>query len=224
MVVNIMDYVTFWGPGGLLEGFVLMPIGASDCPGIVVCHPDPRFRGDMHNQLVISICEELAREGLASLRFNFRGVGKSRVPHTEGEYGERTPGAYMYGVGDVDDTMAALRFISTYQSVSESRLGVVGGSFGAKVALKASLVADDVKGMALIGRMLVGDEVAIPKRESLETLFILGAEDKFTDSYKRILSNNLVKNVTVIDGCDQFFVDSEYVVGEIVASFLNQAL
>ena len=87
-----------------------------------------------------------------------------------------------------------------------------------------AVIAEDVKGMALIGRMLVGDETAIPKRESLNTLFILGADDKFIDSYKRILSNNLVNNVKVIDGCDQFFVDTEYFVGEAVASFLNQTL
>jgi len=201
-----------------------MPIGRSNCPGTVVCHPDPRFRGDMDNEVVIGICEELAGNGIASLRFNFRGVGKSRVPHTEGEYGERSPGSYMYGIGDVDDTIEALRFISMYDEIDETRLAIVGVSFGAKVALKASLITENVKATALIGRMLIGDEIVIPKRESLETLFVLGGQDKFVDSYKQILSNNVIYNVDIIEDCDQFFTNRESAVGQTVASFLNQVL
>src|SRR5262245_20436228 len=64
----------------------------------VVCHPHPLFGGTMHNKVVHAAAEALARRGLPTLRFNFRGVGRSTGRHDNGR-------------GEQDDLTAALAFL-----------------------------------------------------------------------------------------------------------------
>lgn len=64
----------------------------------LICHPHPLYQGTMHNKVVTTLARAAAECGYASLRFNFRGVGKS-----EGSYGE--------GIGELEDAKAALAFL-----------------------------------------------------------------------------------------------------------------
>jgi alpha/beta superfamily hydrolase len=43
----------------------------------VVCHPHPLHGGTMHNKVVFRAAKAAVQAGLPTLRFNFRGVGKS---------------------------------------------------------------------------------------------------------------------------------------------------
>ena len=83
------------GPTGTLEtlaeNFDATPKGI-----MVVCHPHPLHGGTMHNKVVHTLARAGQELGLASLRFNYRGVGKS-----EGNYGE--------GIGETDDLLAHWR-------------------------------------------------------------------------------------------------------------------
>src|SRR5262245_10403729 len=86
------------GPAGRLEAVLKHPPAPAAAPGdgatpagppavAVVCHPHPMFGGTMHNKVVHAAAEALARRGLPTLRFNFRGVGRSagRHDHARGE-------------------------------------------------------------------------------------------------------------------------------------------
>ena len=68
----------------VLEGEWHLPRGKPPFPVIVVCHPHPLHGGDMHNNVVITICRELPRNSIAAFRFNFRGVGNSGGSFGEG--------------------------------------------------------------------------------------------------------------------------------------------
>src|SRR5262249_34552016 len=87
------------GPGGPAaphrggEGRRAEGLGAR--AGLVVCHPHPLYGGDMDNPVVVRAVEVAAEAGIATLRFNFRGVGTS-----EGSHGG--------GAGEQDDVRAAL--------------------------------------------------------------------------------------------------------------------
>ncbi len=76
----------------------------------------------MLNNVVLPICHALAGVGILAFRFNFRGVGRS-----EGVFGE--------GVAEQEDVKAALSFVSSMERVDRERMGLVGYSFGAMVAL-----------------------------------------------------------------------------------------
>jgi uncharacterized protein len=86
----------------------------------VVCHPHPRGGGTMNNNVVYRAAKALGEGGLATLRFNFRGVGAST-------------GRYAEGVGEEDDARDALAFLQTrYPALP---LWMAGFSFGARVGL-----------------------------------------------------------------------------------------
>ena len=84
------------GPVGALEALHL-PV--TDARGIaLICHPNPTQGGTMLNK-VVSTLQRTARDtGLATLRFNYRGTGKSAGEHD------------MHS-GEVDDAQAALAWL-----------------------------------------------------------------------------------------------------------------
>jgi len=90
----------------------------------LICHPHPVYGGNMGNNVVIAASSTFQRMGWATLRFNFRGVGRS-----QGESGE--------GENEVDDVHAAMRFLREDQNVPPGRTLLVGYSFGAWVGLRA---------------------------------------------------------------------------------------
>lgn len=102
----------------------LLLVGELDVPpspwgSAVVCHPHPRFGGDMHNAVVETLCRTLAGAGVATLRFDFRGVGRS-----EGEHDD--------GVGERLDAAAAVELVAPF--AGDGPVVLLGYSFGALVA------------------------------------------------------------------------------------------
>ena len=97
----------------------------------VVLHPHPQYGGDMSNHVVMAACEALAGLGATTLRFNFRGTGRSE-------------GSYDGGRGEASDARAAAGMLRA--SAPDAKLLLVGYSFGAMVAAN---VAGDVRPDAL---------------------------------------------------------------------------
>lgn len=119
------------GPCGALEALYLDRVDARGLA--LICHPHPLFAGTMHNK-VVSTLQRAARDaGYATLRFNFRGVGRSVGEHAHGE-------------GEIDDAEAAARWLlAQHPGLS---LTLLGFSFGSCVA-------------ACLGGRLEGQGVAI---------------------------------------------------------------
>jgi len=87
---------------------------------MVVTHPHPLFGGSMDNNVVQALVQAGAQAGLTTLRFNFRGTGRSQ-------------GAHDQGLGERDDLLAALDFVT---ELGSKRLVVAAYSFGAWVAAR----------------------------------------------------------------------------------------
>jgi alpha/beta superfamily hydrolase len=64
----------------LLEGELSYPERRSPLAGAVVAGPHPLLGGTMQNNVVSALTRDLARRGLATLRFNYRGTGHSEGP------------------------------------------------------------------------------------------------------------------------------------------------
>ena len=103
---------------GGLEAVLREP--AAPVAAVVVCHPHPLGGGTMNNNVVYRAAKALVEGGLATLRFNFRGVGAST-------------GRYDEGVGEEDDARDALAFLRARHPTLP--IWMAGFSFGARVGL-----------------------------------------------------------------------------------------
>ncbi len=111
------------GPTGALEVSCAMPdveAGAERAGVAVICHPHPEHGGTMHNKVVTILDRSLRELGLATVRFNFRGVGDS-----EGEFDG--------GDGEGDDLAAIVAWVRRVRPTDG--IWLAGFSFGSYVAL-----------------------------------------------------------------------------------------
>jgi len=110
------------GPDGALEALA-ENFDHLDKGVLVACHPHPQHGGTMHNKVVHTLARAAHELGLASLRFNYRGVGQSE-------------GSYAEGAGETDDLLAVLDWLD--ENVHPPAVWLAGFSFGAYVAMRAS--------------------------------------------------------------------------------------
>ncbi len=148
----------------------------------------------MHFKVVFRAAKALQENGVAALRFNFRGVGRSEGVHDDGR-------------GEQEDVRAAL-------GEAERRFGalplILGGfSFGAAMALRVG--AGDPRARALFA---LGFPVSMIRDTSFleecrtPRLFVQGGSDGFGDGRQ---IGDLVsrlpepKSLVVVPGSDHFF-------------------
>jgi alpha/beta superfamily hydrolase len=116
--------LTLSGPAGPLEAATAMPEPGTARDGVaVICHPHPLHGGSMHNKVVTMIARALRELGLATVVFNFRGVGASA-----GEYDD--------GQGETEDLISVATWAQ--QARPDSALWLAGFSFGSYVAARAA--------------------------------------------------------------------------------------
>ena len=109
-------------PHGRLEAILKEPRGAAAArAAALVLHPHPLHGGTMHNKVVTIIERALRELGLATVRFNFRGIGQS-----EGTFDE--------GLGEGDDLAAVIDWVRT--TCPGDAVWLAGFSFGSYVALR----------------------------------------------------------------------------------------
>lgn len=90
----------------------------------IICHPHPLHGGTMTNKVVTTLARTFSELGLRTVRFNFRGVGKS-----EGEYDA--------GIGETNDLLALVKWVKTVNPQDE--IWLAGFSFGGFVAARAAV-------------------------------------------------------------------------------------
>jgi uncharacterized protein len=117
------ETVVIAGPAGPLEALCEVPEGFAGRDCAVVCHPHPLYGGTMRNKVVHTTARALQERGLATVRFNFRGVGASA-------------GAFDDGRGETLDVLAVCDY--ALARWPGARLTLAGFSFGAFVAYQAA--------------------------------------------------------------------------------------
>lgn len=110
------------GPAGALEVAVDLP--EDDVARVpvtaVVCHPLPTEGGTMHNKVVTMAARALREQGVATVRFNFRGTGASE-------------GRFDHGDGEREDLRAVAEWVRATRPGDQ--LWLAGFSFGAYVSI-----------------------------------------------------------------------------------------
>jgi alpha/beta superfamily hydrolase len=178
---------------------------------VVLCHPHPLYGGTMHSAVVVALGKVLAEAGddVATLRFNYRGVGKSG-------------GSYANGEGETQDARAALR--EAKRRFPRAKVALAGYSFGTWVGLRAAALEGTVERVALVApavrifRFVREDAATFQGRLSI----YLGDDDEFCDvAEAEELARSLGASLRVFPGNDHYFLAGRRKLADAVVPFLD---
>jgi alpha/beta superfamily hydrolase len=205
------ERVSLPGPAGEIEARVEIPQGVTLRAAFgVVCHPHPLFGGTLDNKVVYTVARSFHDLGVPTIRFNFRGVGKSH-------------GSYADGVGETEDALAVIA--AGHEKWPGAALWLAGFSFGGAVALRAAassaperlvLVAPAVKRVPVEG-------VAAP---ACPWLIVQGDADD-TVPHQEVLDwaaqQPLAPKIALLPGVGHFFHGQLPELREAISDFLISA-
>ena len=200
---SALKRITIRSEDFFLEGLLCLQEGKK---GAVLTHPHPLYGGDMHNVVVTSLAQAFETCGFTTLRFNFRGVGKSQ-------------GIYSHGKGESQDVLFAIEHL---QELGKEELYLAGYSFGAWVNTLA-IAPDDA-----IAQVMVAPPVAAIDFENKGpfpglSLVVAGQFDEFAPPrmIKQYLPRwNPEAHLVVIDGADHFFFNHAQKIESAVSQHL----
>ena len=190
-----------------LEGLYAAPTPASQI-GAVVCHPHPLHGGEMHNNIVTALIHAFQQAGMATLRFNFRGVGRSSGSHDQGN-------------GEVEDVKAAVTYLLSRQSVAT--VIVAGYSFGSMVGLRAGVADDRVHKLIGVALPMGFGDPSFLLPSSKPKLLISGDNDNYcplpalNEFFAKLVEP---KTLVTVNGADHFFWGQEGEVAKAAMAFL----
>lgn len=121
------------GAVGPLEALLDLPDGEPRAVA-VFGHPHPLHGGTMHTKALYQAAKAMPRIGVAALRINFRGVGRSA-------------GTFDSGAGEKDDFRAAIAYAA--ERFPDLPIWAAGMSFGSWVAMTVG--AEDARVSLLLG-------------------------------------------------------------------------
>jgi alpha/beta superfamily hydrolase len=210
MVRPAEERVSIEGPAGVLEGMYHAAEGST--AGVVICHPHPQYGGSMTSNVVLAAVRGVAARGIATLRFNFRGVGASG-------------GSYDGGRGERDDTAAAVAWFAAQDGVGA--VGLAGYSFGATAA--AGAASDGVRALTLIAPPIAGETPPLPGLDDYAgpVLLLAGDADPYCpEGELRALGERLGPraDLQVLHRVDHFWGGDEPEIVERVGAFFAKHL
>jgi dienelactone hydrolase len=111
--------------------------GARSAPAVILVHMLHRSRHDWD-----PVATRLAAEGIGALAFDLRGHGESTGSLQEGDAPDYT--------ALVRDVAAARRYLSSRPDVLQSRIGILGASIGANLAVLEAAADPGIASLALL--------------------------------------------------------------------------
>lgn len=199
------EYITFSCHDIKLEGYLCV---LEKRPAIVICHPHPLHGGTMNNSVVLALRNAAWKLGIGTLRFNFRGTGRSEGTHTD-------------GVREIDDTVSAIGYLRA-QGVDTDNIYIAGYSFGAGIALKVACLDERIKKAIAVASPAQYDYDYLRGCRAPK-LFILGEYDDVAPPKKMqsILKDITNKEIKIVRGADHFFSGELDTIRDYTEDFLG---
>ena len=193
----------------------------------VLTHPWAPLGGDMHNNVPVQVSEALATYGYTTIRFNFRGVGKSSGCCTWRGHGER------------NDLKSVCEWILSDKGPDDvEKIILIGYSYGSMISNSCADMMPEIKAFVSIatpfpcywGLSLFNCSafMQLSRVTSKPKLFLCGDEDDFTGSRnfkkytKSFPSENKNKSSYLIQGVDHSWYGTETVAAAIILRFLKE--
>ena len=211
-----MPEVIFPGPEGRLEGR-FHPGTRPRAPVALILHSHPQAGGTMNNKIVQLLYQTFVKRGFATLRFNFRGVGKSQ-------------GIFDNGIGELSDAASALDWVQSIHPEAETTW-VAGVSFGAWIGMQLLMRRPEIEGFISIcppanlydfsflapcpssGLIIHGDKDAVVPHKDVTTL---------VDKLKT--QKGIVIEQKVVQGANHFFDGKVEALLTSVSAYLDKRL
>jgi uncharacterized protein len=160
MEARVAEKIMFPSDSLYLEGLLIQ----GEIPkAAVISHPHPLYGGDMINHVVGFISQAFEEKGWTTLRFNFRGVGRSQ-------------GDFDQGLGEMEDVLAAVAYL---KECTKGPIALAGYSFGAWVNARAALNHPDVDYSLLVSPPLSMMDFGFLKEDTKTRLIVVGDRDPF---------------------------------------------
>ena len=198
-----MPEIMISGPVGRLEARY-SPGKTEKAPIALLLHPHPRpddnpaNRGSMNTKVIYVLYHTLVKAGYATLRFNFRGVGKSQ-------------GEYDKGDGELADAAAALDWLQLHNP-DASKVLVAGFSFGAWICMQLLMRRPEIDRFIAIAPPAHKYDFSFLAPCPSSGLILTGDQDDIApEPYTKLLAAKLAKqkdiqiDYRVASGVDHFF-------------------
>tara|TARA_Y100001970_G_scaffold258688_1_gene338860 strand:+ start:23337 stop:23984 length:648 start_codon:yes stop_codon:yes gene_type:complete len=186
-------------------------------PIVLILHPDPSRGGTMNTKIIFKMYKIFVDNGFSTIRFNFRGVGKSE-------------GFYDDGEGELSDAASVLDWLQQYNTNSKT-CWVAGFSFGAWIAMQLLMRRPEINGFISVSPPANLRDFSFLAPCPSSGLIIHGDRDNIAsfDSTK-ILTEKLQKQKKVnikfkpIKGADHFYENYSTDFTKIVDSYIKESL
>ena len=141
-----------------IPAIMTSPEGTAVVPGVILLHGSASHKNEV-GDLYLRLAEQLANNGIASIRIDFAGTGDSPVDYTH--YTLKTA---------VRDAEVALAFLRSQPQVDAHRIGVVGFSQGGLIA--QLLLAQQPGIKSFVAWSSVASDGIGPFADMFETLYM----------------------------------------------------
>ena len=188
-----------------------------DSPIVIILHPDPSKGGTMHTKAVFRLYKLFIESGFSTIRFNFRGVGKS-------------DGIFDDGEGELSDAACVLDWLQQYNTNSKT-CWVAGFSFGAWIAMQLLMRRPEINGFVSVSPPANMRDFSFLAPCPSPGLIVHGDKDNISsfDSTK-ILVEKLQKQKKVdiqfksIKGADHFYENFAKEFDSSIKDYIEQTL
>ncbi|HTY65827.1 MAG TPA: alpha/beta hydrolase [Alphaproteobacteria bacterium] len=211
-----MPEVIINGAEGRLEGRYTLAKGERR-PIVLLLHPHPQHGGTMHNKIVYALNQIFVRQGFCTLRFNFRGVGRSQ-------------GSFGRGEGELTDAASALDWLQSYNP-NAGQCWIAGFSFGAWIGMQLLMRRPEIDRFISVappaniydfgflapcpssGLIVQGDKDDVVPEESVKKL-----------AEKLGKQRDIEVDFRVIKGANHFFTDRMDKLDAVVEDYVETAM
>ena len=211
-----MPEIIINGPVGRLEARYHHE-ARRDAPIAMILHPHPQFGGTMNNQIVYALYYAFVARGFSTLRFNFRGVGRSQ-------------GYFDNGPGELADAASALDWLQM-QNADSSCCWISGVSFGTWIAMQLLMRRPEVDSFICVGPPANLYDFSFLAPCPSSGLLVNGDKDRVVPtasvaemSVKTKVQKGIKLEHAIIPGANHFFENKTDELEGVVGSYLDMRL
>lgn len=184
-------------------------------PVALILHPHPLYGGSMNNKVTYALYKTFAQEGFNTMRFNFRGIGRSE-------------GSFDNGEGELTDAATVLDWLQL-QNPDANSFWVAGFSFGAWITMQLLMRRPEISGFIAVSPPANKYDFSFLAPCPVSGQFIQGTRDEIVDpasvqnlTKKLSAQRGINIDLKLIEGADHFFANELDQIENFVAEYLRQ--